>query len=111
MRRGRFAAGIAATGVGLAGLAVASSLAIALSGPYLLMVAPLLGLPITFGVFKALRRVCTTGSRKAEAQAVAGILALPVLAVFGISFGGFQLLPPAILLAVAAALTPRPRLS
>ena len=107
--RGDVAAGLAGAGVALAALAVVYGAAAATTGAYALVVAPLLGLPIALGVFRALRRVCTTGAAAAEGLALAGILLLGVLAIMGVSFGGFPLLTTAILLALAAALTPRPR--
>lgn len=105
--RGKLAAGIAGSAVVLAGLAVAQSAAFALSGAYLLIAAPLVGLPITVGVYLALHRICTIEDRRAEAVAAVGPLLLAGVAVLGISFGGFSLLVPAMLLAVAAVLTPR----
>jgi hypothetical protein len=39
---------------------------------------------------------------------MAGIWFLVVVAIMGVSFGGFPLLIPAMVLALAAALTPRP---
>ena len=108
MRRGDVAAGTAAAGVVLAGLAVVQALVFAATGAYLLVVAPLVGLAVTLAVFRALRRVCTTGSRGARAEATAGVLFLGAVAILGISFGGFALLLPALALALAVALTPRP---
>lgn len=108
MLRGRIAAAVAAAGVGLVVLAIVQAAAFAVSGAYLLLAAPVLGLPVALRVYRALHRVCTTRSRSAEVQAVAGILLLIAMAILGISFGGLALLPPAALLAVAAALTPRP---
>ncbi len=81
---------------------------LAFGGAYLLVAAPLAGLLVALAVFGALRRVCRTGSRSARDGAWAGIMALLIGAYFGISFGGFMLLVPAALLAVAAAITPRP---
>ncbi len=99
---------VAAAGVVLAALAVVQAAIFALWGAYLLIVAPLIGLHVAWAVHRALHEVCTTGSLRAETTAAGGILFLGALAIVGISFGGFPLLVPAIFLALAAALTPRP---
>jgi hypothetical protein len=106
--RGKLAAGVAATGVALSALALVQAVVFAASGAYLLVVAPIVGLPIAVSVYRALRTVCTTGSARAGAAAGAGILLLAAIALAGISFGGLPLLFPAMFLAIAAALTPRP---
>jgi hypothetical protein len=106
--RGKIAAGLAATGVALAVLAVLLGVVFAIAGAYLLIVAPVVGLPVAFAVYRALHRRCTTGSTRAAAAASAGILFLGAFAIVGISVGGLPLLLPAVFLAFAAALTPRP---
>jgi len=108
MIRGRIAAGVAATAVGLAALAVVQAAVFAASGAYLLIVAPLVGLPLALAIYRTLHRLCSTGGRFARAEALAGSLALAAIAIVGISFGGFALLLPAVLLAIAAGLTPSP---
>ena len=108
MTRGRAAAALASGAVGLLGLAVLYGVFSAIEGAYLLWVAPIVGMAIGLRVWSALRRVCTTGSRSAELTAVAGIAIMPIVAYFGVSFGGIALLVPAALLAVAAVVTPRP---
>lgn len=107
MDRGKLAAALALAGVGLAALALLQAAVFAASGAYLLIVAPLVGLPVAFGTYRALRQVCATGSSRAQGAAAAGILFLVASAIIGISFGGFPLLLPAMFLALAAALTPR----
>lgn len=106
--RGTLAAVTAGAAVVLLGLAVVQGVVLAFGGAHLLVAAPLVGLLVALAVFGALRRVCRTGSRSARDGAWAGIMALLIGAYFGISFGGFMLLVPAALLAVAAAITPRP---
>jgi len=108
MTRGQLAAVMAGGGVLLVGLTVVLGAVFAATGAYLLIVAPLIGLLVAWEVYRALHRLCSTGSRRAEATAFAGILLLVALAILGVSFGGFPLLLPAILLSLAAALTPRP---
>src|SRR4051812_5420762 len=108
VNRGKFAATAAAAGVVLAALAVVLGAVLAATGAYVLIVAPLVGLPLALEVYRALQRLCSTGSRRAEATAVAGIWSLVAIAILGISFGGFPLVLPAMFLALAAALTPRP---
>lgn len=108
VNKGKFAAIAAAAGVVLAVLAVVQGAVFAATGAYLLIVAPLVGLPVALAVYRALHRLCSTGSRRAEATAVAGIWFLVAVAIIGISFGGFPLVLPAMFLALAAALTPRP---
>ena len=108
VNRGKAAAIAAAGGVVLAASTVVLGAVFAATGAYLLLVAPLVGLPVAWEVYRALHRLCTTGSRRAAATALAGIGFLVAVAILGISFGGFPLLGPAMLLALAAALTPRP---
>ena len=109
MARGKAAAALATFAVGFLVVAVAYGVAAAVDGAYLLVVAPAAGVAIAAGVWASLRRVCTTGSERAERSALAGIMVLILLAVLGISFGGASLFVPAASLALAAALTPRPR--
>jgi hypothetical protein len=52
--------------------------------------------------------VCHGGRKRDEAAAAAGTALLVVVAIFGVSFGGFPLLFTAACLAIAFALTPRP---
>jgi hypothetical protein len=66
-------AGVAATGVALA---VVQAAVFAVGGAYLLIVAPLVGAPVAFAVYRALQRLCTTGSTGAAAAASARILFL-----------------------------------
>jgi hypothetical protein len=108
VNRGTFAAIAAAAGVVLAALAVLLGAVLAATGAYLLIVAPLVGLPLALEIYRALHRLCSTGSRRAEATALAGIWLLVAVAILGISFGGFPLILPAMFLALAATLTPRP---
>ena len=108
VNRGRLAAIAAAAGVVLAALAVVQAAVFAATGAYLLIAAPLVGLPVALAVYRALHRLCSSGSRRAEATALAGISLLFSVAIMGISFGGIPLLLPAIVLALAAALTPGP---
>ena len=108
MTRGKLAAVTAGSGVLLVALAVVHGTILATTGAYLLIVAPLIGLPVAWVVYGALHRVCSTGSKRAEVTAFTGISLLVVLAVLGVSFGGISLLLPAIVLSLAAALTPRP---
>jgi len=108
VNRGKLAALAAATGVGFAALVVGQAAAFAATGAYLVIVAPLAGLPVAVAVYRALHRLCTTGSRRAEVTAFAGIWLLIAVAIIGVSSGGFPLLVPAMFLALAAALTPRP---
>jgi hypothetical protein len=108
VNRGKLAAIAAAAGVVLAALAVVQAAVFAATGAYLAIVAPLVGLPVALAVYRALHRLCNTGSRLAEATALAGIWFLVGVAIMGISFGGLPLILPAIVLALAAALTPRP---
>jgi hypothetical protein len=108
MTRGKLAASAAGAAVLLAALGVVGGALSAATGAYLLILAPLIGLPIALAVYKALHRRCTTGSRRALAAAFAGIWLLIAVAILGVSFGGFSLILPAMLLALAAALTPRP---
>lgn len=108
VNRGKAASITAGAGVVLAALAVVQGAVFAATGAYLLIVAPLVGLPVALAVYRALHRLCSTGSRRAEATALAGIWFLAAVAIIGISFGGFPLALPAMLLALAAALTPRP---
>jgi hypothetical protein len=108
MQRGAVAAGLAAAGVALAAMAIVAGFAFAVSGAPLLAVAPLLGLPIALAVHGALRRTCHTGSRAAQWGAAGGVVALVMLAVGGLSFGGIPLLLPALCLVAALAVTPRP---
>jgi len=107
--RGRAAAALSTSAVVILAVAVLYRLRAATQGEYLLVVAPAVGMVVGLSVWGALRRLCTTGSRSAEAIAVGGVVVLPVVAIVGISFGGIALLLPAALLAVAGALTPRPR--
>ncbi len=100
---------MAAVAVALAALAIVQGAVFALSGAYLLVAAPLVGLPLALLVYRALHRVCTTGGRGARLEALAGTLVLTAIAILGMSFGGFPLLLPALLLAVAVAVTPGPR--
>ena len=109
MTRGRIAAALATSAVALLVLAVASGVVLALQGAYLLLAAPVVGLWMGLGVWAALRRVCTTGSRCAQAIALSGIVLMPVVGILGVSFGGIALLVPAALFALARAVTPRPR--
>jgi hypothetical protein len=106
--RGRAAAAVATFAVGLLVLAVAYGVVAAVSGAYLVVVAPALGLAIAVGVWASLRRLCSGGSRHARLTASAGIALLLVVAVLGISFGGALLVVPAAALILAAGLTPRP---
>ncbi len=106
--RGTLAATLALSAVVLLGLGVVQGIVSAFGGAYLLVVAPLAGLLVAIGVFHALRRVCRTGSRPARELAWAGVVFLLVGAFLGVSFGGFLLIVPAALLAVSAAITPRP---
>lgn len=109
MHRGTAAATLVLVAIGLLALALVQSIAWAYyEGAYLLTPAPLLGLGMAVTVFFALRRVCTTGSRSAEAFVFTCLLLTPIIAYFGVSFGGFQLLVPGVLLAIAAVITPRP---
>ncbi|MEA2468622.1 MAG: hypothetical protein QOJ57_2748 [Thermoleophilaceae bacterium] len=108
MTRGKAAAALASLAIGLLILGVAYGIVAAFGGAYLLVVAPAVGAAIALGVWTSLRRVCITGSRRAELTALAGIALLLALAVLGISFGGALLVAPAASLALAAALTPRP---
>jgi hypothetical protein len=101
MQRGALAAGLATTGVVLAALALAVSAAPALTGAYALVAAPLLGLPLALVVRGALRRAD-------RAQAFLGVVVMVLLALGGISLGGIPLLLPALCLAAALAVTPRP---
>jgi len=105
--RGKLAAVTAGAGVGLCALVVIQSLAFAVTGAYLLVVAPLLGLVVAWEVYRALHRVCSTGRRRSQLGAFAGIWLLVALAWFGVSFGGVPLLLPALVLSLALALTPR----
>jgi hypothetical protein len=109
MTRGKAAAALASFAVGLLGFALAYGAFVAVGGAYLVVVAPASGSAIAVGVWTSLRRLCTTGSRHAERAALGGIILLVATAVLGISFGGALLLLPAAILALAAALTPRPR--
>ena len=109
MVRGKAAAALASLAVGLLVLAVAYGVVAAIGGAYQVVAAPTVGVGIAIGVWASLRRVCTTGSRTAQLRALAGIALLLVVAVLGISFGGALLAVPAASLALAAALTPRPR--
>jgi hypothetical protein len=109
MTRGRVAAALASLANGLLVLAVAYGVVAALGGAYALVVAPTLGTAIAVCVWASLRRVCQTGSRAAQATALNGIAALFAVAYLGISFGGALVVLPAASLALAAALTPRPR--
>ena len=106
--RGVLAATVAGSAVLLTALAVVQSAFFAPQGAHLLIVAPAAGLVVAVAVFGALQRFCRSGSGPARGLAIAGIAVLFPLAVLGVSFGGLQLLLPALLLAVAAALTPRP---
>ena len=108
MTRGKLAAAAAGAAVLVAALGIVQGALVAATGAYLLILAPLIGLPVALGVYRALHRRCTTGSRRALATAFAGIWLLIAVAILGVSFGGFTLLLPAMLLALAAALTPRP---
>ena len=106
--RGNLAATVAGSAVLLTALAVVQGALAAIEGAHLLIVAPAAGLAVAVGVFGALRRFCRSGSRPARHLALAGIVLLVPCAFLGVSFGGLQLLVPAGLLAVAAALAPRP---
>lgn len=108
MTRGNLAAGLAGTGVALAALAVVQGIFFALSGAYMLLVAPLIGLLIALGIYGSLHALCTTGAARERFEAFGQVFLLAALAVLGISFGGYPLLLPAALLAVATVLTPRP---
>jgi len=107
MNTGKLAAGMARAGVALVGLTVLQGAAFPASGAYLLIVAPLVGLLIAGWVYWVLHQRCTTGNRFSGFLAAIGIVLLVVIAIFGISFGGVSLLLPAVVLAVAAVLTPR----
>ena len=108
-RRYRFAASLASLAVGLLVFALAYGVVVAVGGAYVVVVAPALGSGIAVGVWRSLRRLCTTGSRHAQRAALSGIVLLVAIAILGISFGGAFLLLPAAILALAAALTPRAR--
>ena len=99
MQRGAVAAGLATTGVVLAAIALGVSAAFALTGAYALVAAPLLGLPLALLVRGALRRAD-------RPRAFAGVVAMILLAIGGISLGGIPLLLPALCLAAALAVTP-----
>ena len=105
--RRKLAAGLAGAGVVLAGLAVVQAAIFAVSGSYLLIVAPLVGLPIAVWVYRSLRQRCTSGDRSGGVVAASGVGVLVGIAIVGISFGGISLLLPAVFLALAVALTPR----